>query len=143
MRVLRAGVGCARDLGQRHDELVEAGAGPGARRDDRSSRHELVPLLERKSERLLVDGVGLRDRDDTVADAEQSQDREVLVGLRTRTLGGVDDEQEQVDAGRAGHHVANEALVAGDVHDRQPAAVRQLQRRVAEIDRDAALLLLG
>ena len=75
-------------------------------------------------------------------DAEQPQDREVLVRLRPRALGGVDHEQEEVDARRAGDHVAHEALVPRDVDQRQPPPVRKLERRVAEVDRDAALLLL-
>ena len=76
-------------------------------------------------------------------DSEQAQDREVLVRLRARSLGRVDDEQEEVDPRRPGDHVADEALVTGNVHDREPAAVRQLERRVAEVDRDPPLLLLG
>ena len=44
------------------------------------------------------------------------------------------DEEEEVDAGRPGDHVANEALVAGHVDEREPAPVRQLERRVAEVD---------
>ena len=48
----------------------------------------------------------------------------------------------QVDPGRAGDHRAHEALVAGHVDDRQPPAGRQRERRVAELDRDAARLLL-
>src|SRR5206468_7537748 len=49
---------------------------------------------------------------------------------------------EQVDSGRARNHRAHEALVTGHVHERQTTAVRQLERRVAQVDRDAALLLL-
>ena len=56
---------------------------------------------------------------------------------------GVDHQQEEVDAGRAGHHRAHEALVAGYVDERQPAAVGEIERRIAEVDRDAACLLLG
>ena len=67
----------------------------------------------------------------------------MLVRLRPRALARVDDEQEEVDAGRAGDHRAHEALVAGDVDERQAAAVGQVERRVAELDRDAARLLLG
>ena len=52
-------------------------------------------------------------------------------------------EQEQVDPGRAGHHRAHEPLVARA--RRRPTARRpdgELERRVAELDRDAARLLL-
>ena len=67
----------------------------------------------------------------------------MLVCLRPRTLGGVDHEQEEVDTRGAGDHVADEALVPRDVDERQAPPVRKLERRVAEVDRDAALLLLG
>ena len=66
----------------------------------------------------------------------------MLVRLRARALGGVDDEQEEVDPGRAGDHVAHEALVAGHVDQREPPAVRKVERGVAEVDRDAAVTLL-
>ena len=66
----------------------------------------------------------------------------MLVRLRPRALVRVDHEQEEVDAGRAGDHRANEALVPGDVDDGELRPVRQLERRVAEVDRDAALVLL-
>ena len=74
---------------------------------------------------------------------EQAQDRQVLVRLRPRALGRVDHEQEEVDPARARDHVADEALVAGDVDHGQPPATGQVERRVAEVDRDPALLLLG
>ena len=67
----------------------------------------------------------------------------MLKGLRPRTLARIDDEEEKVDAGRAGNHVAYEALVTRHVDERQPATVREVERRVAEVDRDPARLLLG
>ena len=75
-------------------------------------------------------------------DAEQAQDRQVLVGLRPCALGGVDDEQEQVDARRARDHRPHEPLVAGNVDERQRRPRGQCERRVAEVDRDAARTLL-
>ena len=76
-------------------------------------------------------------------DSEQAQDREVLVRLRARALTRIDHEQEEVDPGRAGDHRAHEALVARNVDHGEPAAVGELERRVAEVDRDPAPLLLG
>ena len=108
-----------------------------------SAGDELLRLGACELEHLLVDGIGLRQRDHAVLDAEQPQDREVLVRLLPRSLAGVDHEQEEVDAARARDHRADEALVAGDVDDREARPVRQLERRVAEIDRDPALVLLG
>ena len=97
---------------------------------------------ERELERRLVDSIRLRDRDDAALDPEQAQDREVLVRLRARALVGVDHEQEQVDACRARDHRAHEALVPGHVDDGEAPAVRQIERGVAEVDRDAPCVLL-
>ena len=66
----------------------------------------------------------------------------MLVRLRPRALARVDHEQEEVDPGRAGDHRADEPLVPGHVDHRQPPPVGQLERRVAEVDRDPAPLLL-
>ena len=97
---------------ERVAQLVEAGARLRAHRDRRRLGDELARLRERQLERLLVDGVRLRHRDDAVLEPEQADDREVLVRLRPRALAGVDHEQEEVDPGRARDHVADEALVA-------------------------------
>ena len=97
----------------------------------------------RQLEQLLVHEVGLGQRHDPVAHAQQLDDGEVLDGLRHHAVVGGDDQQEEVDAGRPGHHGAHEALVARHVDDAQPGARRQLQLRVAELDGDAALLLLA
>ena len=76
-------------------------------------------------------------------DAEQPQHGEMLERLRSSAFLRVDHEQEEVDAGRARDHRAHEPLVARHVDEREPPAVRQLERRVAEVDRDPARLLLG
>ena len=67
----------------------------------------------------------------------------MLVRLRPGALGRVDHEQEEVDPARPRDHVANEPLVARHVDQRQPRPVGQIERRVPEVDRDPALLLLG
>ncbi len=134
------GIGCPGEGGA---QLVEPGAGLGADRDRFGLGHELPRLGERALERLRLDRIGFRHGHDAAVDPEQPQDREVLVRLRPRALGGVDHEQEEVDPGGAGDHRAHEALVAGHVDHRQPPPVGKLQRRVAELDRDPTLLLLG
>ncbi len=83
-----------------------------------SRRHELPSFLERELQCLGVDGIRLRDGDDTVLDPEQPQDGEVLMRLRACPLSCVDDEQEEVDSGGARDHRPHESLVAGDVDDR-------------------------
>ena len=128
---------------ERGTELVEALPGLGADRDDHRTRDELPRLLQHELERVRIGRVRLRHRHDAVLDPEQPEDRQVLVRLRPGALGCVDHEQEEVDARRAGDHVADEALVARDVDHGQTPPVRELERRVAEVDRDPALLLLG
>src|SRR6185503_12200609 len=105
-------------------------------------RHELARLLDRELERLRVDGVRLRHRDDSLLDAEEPEDREVLVRLRPGALARVDHEQEQVDPRRPRDHRADEPLVPGHVDEREPPAVGELERRVSERDRDPAPALL-
>jgi hypothetical protein len=66
----------------------------------------------------------------------------VLVRLRAGAFTRIDHEQEQIDTGRAGDHRAHEAFMARNVDHGEPAAVGKLERRIAEIDRDPASLLL-
>ena len=128
---------------QRRLQLVQAGTGLRAHRHHGRAGHELACLFDRELERLLVDRVRLRHRDDAAVDPEQAQDRQMLVRLRPRALGRVDHEQEEVDPARPRDHVVDEALVTRDVDDGQPPPVREVERRVAEVDRDPARLLLG
>ena len=114
---------------ERGAKLVEPCAGLRAHARRSRRRDELACLLHRELERLLVDRVDLRHRDDAVLDAEQPQDREVLVRLRPRALPGVDHEQEEVDPGRAGDHRPDEALVARA--RRRPRAAARRQARAA------------
>ncbi len=127
---------------ERCAKLVEPLARPRTDAHDLGVGDELACLLFGELGRLRVDRVDLRERDDAALDAEQAQDREVLVRLRSRALPRVDDEEEEVDPGGAGDHRAHEALVPGNVDDRQAAPVGKLQRRVAEVDGDPAPLLL-
>jgi len=76
-----------------------------------------------------------------VTQAEQAQDFQVLDGLRLDGLLGGDDEDGQVDAGGAGQHVLDEALVAGHVDDAE-AVLAQVEDGEADVDGDAAGLLL-
>ncbi len=128
---------------ERRAQLVEPGSGLCADSDRLGLGHELASLLECELERLRVHRVGLRDRDDPVSDSKQPQDREVLTRLRARPLAPVDHEQEEVDARRAGHHRPHEPLVSRNVDDRDATPIRELERRIAEVDRDPAPALLG
>ena len=64
----------------------------------------------------------------------------MLLGLRHHAVVGCDGEQHEIDAVRAGEHVADEALVAGDVDDTGAGAVGQREVGEAEVDRNPALL---
>ena len=74
---------------------------------------------------------------------QQRADGEVLARLRHHALVGGDHQQGEVDAADARQHVLDEALVAGHVHDLDREPVGLLQEGEAEVDRDAARLLLG
>ena len=113
--------------------LTRTTAAPGTSSRASSSASSIVSA---------VDGVDLRQGDDAALDAEQPEDRQVLVRLRSRALPRVDHEQEEVDARRAGDHRPDEPLVPRHVDQGEPASVDELERRVPEVDRDAAPLLL-
>src|SRR5262249_14980587 len=66
----------------------------------------------------------------------------VLERLRSHAFLRVDDEQEEVDAGRSSNHRAHEPHVTGDVDERQAPPIAQLERCVAEVDRYPARPLL-
>jgi hypothetical protein len=125
-------------LAKRAAQLVQPLPGLRARGDDGCARDELLRLLDHELHEFGVDGICLRHGDDAVLDPEQADDGEVLVGLWPRAFAGIHREQKEVDAGGARHHVRNEAFVARHVDEREPAAVCQLERRVAEVDRDPA-----
>ena len=74
-------------------------------------------VVAHEREPLLVDEIGLRERDDAGMDAEQTEDGEMLARLRHDAFVGRDDEQREVDPRRAGDHRAHERLVAGHVDD--------------------------
>ena len=61
--------------------------------------------------------IGFGNHEDRHLDAEQVDDVEVLLGLRHDAVVGGDGEEHEIDAVRAGEHVPDEALVAGDVDD--------------------------
>ena len=64
----------------------------------------------------------------------------MLLGLRHHAIVGGDREEHEIDAVRPGQHVADEALVPGNIHDAGPRAVGKIQVREPQIDGDAPLL---
>ena len=67
----------------------------------------------------------------------------MFVSLRSWPFARVDDEEEEIDAGRTGNHRADEPFVARDINDRHSSSARNLERRVPESDRNAARSFLG
>src|SRR5271169_5635102 len=69
------------------------------------------------------------------------KDIEMLLALRHHAVVRRDREQHQVDAVRAGQHVADETFVAGDVDYAGAGAVGQREIGEAQVDRNPAFLL--
>ena len=67
----------------------------------------------------------------------------MLLGLRHDAVIGGDAQKRHVDAGGARDHLAYEALVARHVDHAHGASIGQLKLGKAELDGDAALLLLA
>ena len=69
----------------------------------------------------------------------------MFAGLRLDGFIGSDDEQYEIDATDSGEHVANEALVAGDIDEAEAKGVAgrlgQVEVGKADVDGDAAALL--
>ncbi len=131
----------AREALERPPEPLEALAGHGRDRHDLGA--VAYQLAGRGGRRRGGGAVALRDRHHAVPDTEQPQHREVLARLRHDAVVGGDAEQVAVDAAGPRHHVAHEALVAGDVDQAQPAPRGQVEGREAQLDGDAARLLGG
>ena len=123
---------------------------PAARRDGHDGRaleeraaREAREVFPHQLQPVGLDEIGLGERDQPALDPQQRADGQVLARLRHDALVGGDHQHGEVDAAHAGQHVLDEPLVAGHVDDLDRQTVRLLQEREAEVDRDAARLLLG
>ena len=104
-------------------------------------RQQLADLeLDELQDLLVVDHVGLVQRDDDVGDADLAGEQHVLLGLRHRAVGGGHDQDRAVHLGRAGDHVLDVVGVTGAV-DVRVVALLGLVLDVRDGDRDAALPL--
>jgi hypothetical protein len=72
--------------------------------------------------------------------AQQRHHREVLARLRHHAVVGGHHQQRVVDAGGAGQHGVQQALMAGHVDKAERHAAARVQVRIAELDGDAATL---
>ena len=139
--------GASRQPVERAAQVVQAGPRAGRHLDDGRARvgaglEQLLDAQPRQLGQLVVDEVTLRERNHSRPHAEQLEHGQVLARLRHHAVVRRDHEHEHVDAGRAGDHRAHEPLVPGHVDDGDPAPRRQLERCIAELDRDPARLLL-
>ena len=121
---------------------VLAETGTIGRRRQRGAGEPLAHVGLGERERLVVDEVALREGDHAPGDAEHVEDLQVLLGLRLPALVGRDHEQDEPHRPDAGEHVPDEAFVAGHVDEPDLAAARERHPGVAQIDREAAALLL-
>ena len=98
--------------------------------------------LDELQDLLVVDHVGLVQRDDDLGDADLAGQQHVLLGLRHRAVGGGDHEDRAVHLGRTGDHVLDVVGVTGAVDVRVVTRLG-LVLDVRDRDGDTALPLLG
>ena len=98
--------------------------------------------LDELEELLVVDHVGLVQRNQDVGHADLTGQQHVLAGLRHRAVGRRDHEDRAVHLGRTGDHVLDVVGVAGGV-DVCVVTLLGLVLHVGDVDRDAARLLFG
>ena len=143
----RAAGPCGRGLEQLRAQPGDARAGRARHRDHRRAaqrrrRQQVGNLVAHLGETIGIHQVRLGDGHRAVADAEQVDDRQMLDGLRHHPVIGGDHQQHEIDSGGARQHVVDEALVPRHIDEAEDAAVRHRQVGKAEIDRNAARLLL-
>jgi hypothetical protein len=104
----------------------------------------MVEHLERGDvQPLVVDQVGLGQRDHAMTDADQLEDAQVFFALWLPALGCSNHEQARIDTADARQHVGQEADVAGDIDEADAIAGRQNSVGEPEVDGETAPLLLG
>src|ERR1022692_955983 len=96
--------------------------------------------LDEFEDLLVVDHVGLVERDHNVRHADLAGQQHVLAGLRHRAVGGGDHQDRAVHLGRAGDHVLDVVRVSRAV-DMRVVALLGLVLDVRDRDGDAALPL--
>ncbi|WEF52431.1 hypothetical protein AFIC_000917 [[Pseudomonas] carboxydohydrogena] len=104
-------------------------------------RQQIRDLDLNLGEALGVHHIRLCNRDRAGVDAEQIDDRQMFDGLRHDAVIGGNHQQREIDSGRTGEHVVNEAFVPRHVDKTKNAAPRHRQIGKTEIDRYAARLL--
>src|SRR6478735_7095395 len=105
-------------------------------------REELAHLdLDELQDLLVVDHVGLVQRDEQVGHADLTGEQDVLTRLGHRAVGRRDHEDGAVHLRRTRDHVLDVVRVTGSV-DVSVVTLLRLVLHVRDVDRDTALLLL-
>ncbi|HEV3105387.1 MAG TPA: hypothetical protein VGZ01_06850, partial [Trinickia sp.] len=90
---------------------------------------------------VWIDEIDFGQHDDRARNVEKIENVEMLERLLFGSFWRCDDEKQQLHARGTGEHVMQEALVTGNVNDAGFDTVREAQRRKAEIECHASLLL--
>ncbi len=130
--------------GQSLLQRFEAVAGLGANFDDRRAFEEraadqIFDFEFGEAANIRLGEIGFGERDYAAADAEQAANVEVLARLRLDAFIGGYYEQNEIDAACSGEHVADEALVAGNIYEAD-ADFAESEKCEADINGDAAAL---
>ncbi len=128
-------------------QIVDPLAGRGRRANQRTAFEEaagdqVLDILLDEGEPRAIGQVALRQGDKPGAEAEQTENLQMLARLRHHRVIRRDDQKRQVQPGRAGEHVSNESLVARDINQGE-SATRQIKRSKSQVDGDAAEFLGG
>ncbi len=109
---------------------------------EKCAAHVVFDFEAREFGGVGIDEIAFCERDDSASYAEEAADFEMLTRLRLDRFIGGDDEEDEIESGGAGEHVADEAFVAGDV-DEAEAEIIFFEKCETEIDGDAAALFFG
>ena len=119
---------------------VRAGHGNGGGAFQEGRLQQRVDFVAHFRHPLRVHPVHLVDGHHAFAQSHQLQYLQVFPGLRHHPVVGGDHQQRILAPAHAGHHVVDEAVVSGDVHETHPGAV-EVRVGETEVDGEAAPLL--
>ena len=139
----RQAAGAGQDMfAQGRDALARAGRdGEDGGAFQKSALQEGAHVFLDQFQPVRVHHVHLGQGHETVPDAQQGADLQMFAGLGHDAFVGGDDQHDEVHTGGTGHHVFDEAFMAGHVHDAQTLATRHGDPGEAQFDGDAAPLL--
>ncbi len=109
----------------------------------KSPAGDLTQLLHGQISHSRLYQIDLVEHQQAVAHAQKIHDLQVLSGLGHDPVISRHDQQHQINARGPGHHVAQEALVPGHIHQTDLTPVGQGHARKTQVNGHAALLFLG